>query len=62
MIRVQFDNYTALHENFRNVLNWIQIITAKHYMYESIVLFDWQYILKLKCDTVIYEHYVRGHY
>ena len=62
MIRVQFDNYTALHENFRNVLNWIQIITAKHYMYESIVLFDWQYILKLKCDTAIYEHYVRGHY
>ena len=30
MIRVQFDNYTTLPENFKNVLNWIQIIAAKH--------------------------------
>ena len=37
MIRVQFDNYTTLQENFRNVLNCVQIIAAKHYMFSYVI-------------------------
>ena len=33
-----------------------------HAKYESIVLFDRQHIKKLKYDTAIYVHHVRGHY